>query len=434
MIKTFALLLLTSLASAQPMKHEQSRSVLPAASSCSGSSWNLDSGTIYADCDNNRAGFGTTSPMTPLDVSGAAQFGSGATKSTFAATGALTLADSSALTLSGANGNFVSASSVTGGSFYGDGSNLTGIAGTPGNAVKGVTVSTGFVPVWDGTGTVTTSESVGLIQLRAGSTITANSGTLALSRAQANNDLFLNSNGHFIVGNSGLVNGTSQGSLANVTRSLNLTGTQNGISLYEGGNDNTWWLYTSNNGGLSQINIVRSGNATGNTGSFALQANGKLMLGGPNITSSILNVAGSVWSETGYRLPHTASINSSKPALASNSSSVISLGMDPGWSRIDIGGATAAVSISTTGGTTVISSVTFQNSNFSVGVSTLSISNGNIGVGTIVPAGKIHMSSGSVYLDGSGGPATGFALCLTATGKLTKCTSLVGADGSCTCN
>lgn len=43
---------------------------------------------------SQRAGIGTTSPQTLLDVNGASQFGSGATKSTFSATGFLTIAGS----------------------------------------------------------------------------------------------------------------------------------------------------------------------------------------------------------------------------------------------------------------------------------------------------------------------------------------------------
>ncbi len=45
---------------------------------------------LYIESDG-RTGIGTTSPATVLDVNGASQFGSGATKSTFSATGDLTL-------------------------------------------------------------------------------------------------------------------------------------------------------------------------------------------------------------------------------------------------------------------------------------------------------------------------------------------------------
>lgn len=69
----------------------------------------------------------TSSPTTTLDVNGSAQFGEDSTKSTFSATGALTLAPGRSLTTSGAGGTIVSGSSVTASAFFGDGSHLTGI-------------------------------------------------------------------------------------------------------------------------------------------------------------------------------------------------------------------------------------------------------------------------------------------------------------------
>lgn len=67
---------------------------------------------------SGNLGIGTSIPATLLDVAGAVQFGSGATKSTFSATGSLTLA-------SGAN--FTNTSSVTANAFFGNGSALTGV-------------------------------------------------------------------------------------------------------------------------------------------------------------------------------------------------------------------------------------------------------------------------------------------------------------------
>ena len=54
--------------------------------------FSVDDPTLVVDCGNDRVGIGTASPATTLDVNGNAQFGSGGTKSTFTATGALTLA------------------------------------------------------------------------------------------------------------------------------------------------------------------------------------------------------------------------------------------------------------------------------------------------------------------------------------------------------
>src|SRR3990167_1472429 len=50
---------------------------------------NGNANMLKVDGTNDKVGVGTASPATVLDVEGAAQFGSGATKSTFTATGAL---------------------------------------------------------------------------------------------------------------------------------------------------------------------------------------------------------------------------------------------------------------------------------------------------------------------------------------------------------
>lgn len=64
--------------------------------------------TIYIATTNARVGISTTSPVTTLDVAGNAQFGTGATKSTFSVSGALTLASGATLSAS-----IVSATSMT---------------------------------------------------------------------------------------------------------------------------------------------------------------------------------------------------------------------------------------------------------------------------------------------------------------------------------
>lgn len=62
--------------------------------------------------------------------SATAVFGSAGTVSTFSTTGALTLANNTAITLSGASGNFVGVASVTASAFFGNGSALSGVTGT----------------------------------------------------------------------------------------------------------------------------------------------------------------------------------------------------------------------------------------------------------------------------------------------------------------
>ncbi|MBI5625193.1 MAG: hypothetical protein HY924_15555 [Elusimicrobia bacterium] len=73
-------------------------------------------------------GIRTTQPAMALDVNGGAQFGAGAKKSTFSITGALNLASDAAFTASGPAGNIVSGASVTASAFFGNGSQMSGIA------------------------------------------------------------------------------------------------------------------------------------------------------------------------------------------------------------------------------------------------------------------------------------------------------------------
>lgn len=58
---------------------------------------------------------------------------------------------------------------------------------------------------------------------------------------------------------------------------------------------------------------------------------------------------------------------------------------------------------------------------------------GNVGIGNVNPGTKLHLSSGTITMDGTGAPTTGGALCLNAAGAMAKCTSAVDASGNCTC-
>src|SRR5206468_480458 len=68
-------------------------------------------GDVMTVTSGGSLGLGAPTPATKLDVNGDAQFGSGVNKSTFSASGALTLAPNAAVTLSGANGSITTASS-----------------------------------------------------------------------------------------------------------------------------------------------------------------------------------------------------------------------------------------------------------------------------------------------------------------------------------
>lgn len=56
---------------------------------------------------------------------------------------------------------------------------------------------------------------------------------------------------------------------------------------------------------------------------------------------------------------------------------------------------------------------------------------GNVGIGTTAPQTKLHISSSTLHIDGTGSPAKGAALCLTAAGRLGTCTG--GTFDACTC-
>ena len=58
---------------------------------------------------------------------------------------------------------------------------------------------------------------------------------------------------------------------------------------------------------------------------------------------------------------------------------------------------------------------------------------GNVGIGSRAPTALLHVSSGTLVIDGTGAPVTASALCLDASGRLGHCTSIVGVDGTCTC-
>lgn len=62
-----------------------------------------------------------------------------------------------------------------------------------------------------------------------------------------------------------------------------------------------------------------------------------------------------------------------------------------------------------------------------------SITSATLGVGKTFPVTKVHISSGTITLDGTGAPTTGGALCLNSVGAMSKCTTAIDASGNCTC-
>jgi hypothetical protein len=58
---------------------------------------------------------------------------------------------------------------------------------------------------------------------------------------------------------------------------------------------------------------------------------------------------------------------------------------------------------------------------------------GFVGIGNTNPDTKLHISSSTIKLDGTGAPAVGYALCLNAAKQLSRCSNTPAADGTCTC-
>ena len=59
-------------------------------------------------------------------------------------------------------------------------------------------------------------------------------------------------------------------------------------------------------------------------------------------------------------------------------------------------------------------------------------STGNVGIGNTNPDTKLHVSSGTIKIDGTGSPSAGYALCLTATKQIGRCSD-TPTNGACTC-
>ena len=116
-------------------------------------------GTTFS-VSGSSVGIRTTSPQAALDVNGNAQFGNGATKSTFTTTGALNLAANATLNLSGASGNIATQSSVTASAFFGDGSHLINVPSTLGS------LPTRQVFTTSGSGTYYTPANVRQLRIR----------------------------------------------------------------------------------------------------------------------------------------------------------------------------------------------------------------------------------------------------------------------------
>lgn len=62
------------------------------------------------------------------------------------------------------------------------------------------------------------------------------------------------------------------------------------------------------------------------------------------------------------------------------------------------------------------------------------IASGRVGLGSNSPTTKLHISSGNITIDGTGTIPSAFALCLSTGGLMGHCTTAPNAGGACTCS
>lgn len=139
--------------------------------------------SLFISSETGNVGIGTVVPAAPLDVSGAAQFGSGAAKSTFSAAGLLSLTGSGNATYSlrASSGVIVQAGGVVAPFFVGDGSALTGIAVVIPNTFTSTTTFRGAVLLSDSSATLTGAQGYVLSQSSISTTGGLFGATLSLS-------------------------------------------------------------------------------------------------------------------------------------------------------------------------------------------------------------------------------------------------------------
>ena len=344
--------LYVSIANAQPMKHEKSSSVsatsLGGTVTCAnGSSINLDSGTLYVDCTNNRVGVGYTTPRSPLDMgeSGSILIASGTAANPGIrfghASGLMTnqlnnldiVAGGSQISRFSTTGlSMLSATSISGGTSWlfpngtasAPGISLTGDtdtglyqASSAGDGTSlGLTVNTERQMVWNASGTVV-SEGLTVI------------GSATVQ-------------GQFLVGASTLSVVNARVGIGTISPESNLHVVGNSTFSYSSGAG----LFISKDNGQPTMRFMGAGNS---------------------------------W--------------------------------NVGYNSVD----------------------NFSIANHDFSEKLIIQQGGNIGIGTDVPGAKLHLSSGTIRIIGTGAPTTGGALCLNAAGSMSKCTSQPDASGDCTC-
>jgi hypothetical protein len=166
---------------------------------------------------------------------------------------------------------------------------------------------------------------------------------------------------------------------------------------------------------------------------------GALQIGESNGFSFALNTSSLTVSNTGVITAISGALGLSTPLILRNSDPRDGNSVGISFQNNTTGGSFAMgriISSNTAAGDSA-GSLILQTRPASVG----SFANGilidssqRVGVGSAGPAEKLHISSGTIIIDGNGtAPTAGGALCINTARKITKCTSVVDASGNCTC-
>lgn len=403
-----------------------SASGLSSSVSCDGSSVNIDSGTLYVDCNSNTIGLGTTSPTSTLVIRSTTGQSTNMQEWQNAAGTALANIDKDGQITTPYVG-FTAGYGFTAG---GDGhvflgSRFNGFALQSGTGISLITNGSYTSTFYDNSyrlkdtyllGWTDATSYFGTVDVILGRSSANNLrlGNVAANPPVAQTLSVQNASGTNIAGSSTTIAGSAA------------TGNATGGSLH---------FQTSDAGAsgttLQSLTTKMAITAGGRVGistispSYPLHVVGDSYASGQGISGGSVTVQGDAFSVGGSTLVVTGGFVAIGGTGAATKNSVIRLNSSNNFMTIV---ATAAATIST--GHLGFGSAAPH----TPGTKVLTWTDGSrVGVGTSIPADKLHISSGTLVIDGSGSPTKGSALCLTAAGLLGACDGLVGADGTCTC-